>query len=218
MIQKRLITISRFHIAAVLFFCIGLLLFFDGIIRLHALKEAIPLSSLTVNGLKKGIYVKDEVKTVAGIWYDNGGKKIFLGSSLHYINLLGQDYDFYTAEIANGSEYITIMERESENGLSSLTDKETKHSVPITGRVVKIFTEPNYERLTEMLSADTREELALKISSKYALLVTDEKKEKLVWIKGISLMITGILFWFIGNIRRGYLTVILKGKQDGNKK
>lgn len=218
--QKKIITISRFHIAAVLFFVVGVFFFGLGIIRYNALQNAVTLEDLTIEELSKGVYIRDEVETVAGVYYDNNGKQAFLGGALHYINVFLQSYVFYTVPVSHAKdEFLTVMVPEAdEKKWEALREVDTDRRVLLVGRVTGLMTNPNIKHLKLALSADTEEELAEKISLKYAILPVNEKKEKLLWVKGLSMMATGVLLWCIGNWRRGYLTVSLKNKKDGNEK
>lgn len=217
--QKKLITISKVHIASIIILLMGILFLVDGIMRCYSLQNARTLKDINVKNVRSGIYIQDEVETVAGVYYNQNGATGFLGATMQYQDLFMRNYTFYTIPISyDGLEYLTVIVPEKEDDLwKTLSNIKTEHKVALVGRTVKMQISPNYELLLAATNTKSEMDLLSQFSDQYAIMLVDPYRENLIWIKGFSMIVTSILLWIVADWRRGSLTIQLKGKKNGNK-
>lgn len=218
--NNRLITISKLHFAAVLFFCIGLFVLITGLLRIYAMKHPVILGDLSLYDLRAGTYVKDEVDHLAVSWYSppSGGIH-YNGCYLESLNGIfwSNVTDYYVAPIGDGSAYVSLLvPKEKSEPFSKLTDEPGGESVAFTARIVRLRQgyETNYPFMENALGASP-EELESCFSLNYGIQLVEEEKEKLLWIKGFGLMAVGLFLWLAGSFSKGSFTLQIRKRENG---
>lgn len=212
-----LISFSVFHVAAVLLFAAGSFLFVRGLYNLYGIRESVSLEDLSIDTLKKGIYVEDDLYSLKGIYSDDGLGATFQGSSVTQSTWGQKWYRTYTVKMGKETEeYITVVvldaiEQSAE--FERLTEQETYVPLKLFGKLVKNTYDINETWYKEAFGIQDEKKLKEMLSYDFCIKAVDKKKESALWYKGLSLMATGAFLWFIGSRKKGKAFVfdVVKG-------
>lgn len=221
--HNKLLTISWLHFTAVWFFCIGFIVLLMGLLRIYALEHPAALKDISLSDLRTGIYIKDEVDHLAVSWYEPpGGGLDYNGCYMVRLSgILGSEVtEYYVVSIGAGSEYISLLvpEQKSEP-FGKMTNDPSGERVAFTARIVKLHKEytPNYPFMENAIGASA-EELESYFSLRYGIRIIEEEKEKLLWLKGMALMVVSAFLWLAGNLSKGTYTLEIRNGENGKQK
>lgn len=212
------VSVSFFHVVAVLFMLLGCFMFAKGLINLHGINNKVSLEELTLDNLKKGVYIEDNVYSLIGTYPDTGYGTVFLGMSSTQSVGGGLWYNIYTIPIGTKSEeYVMVAVRdvaELTDCWNELTDKPAKSPVRLFGKIIPNKYTVNEPWHLQAFGIEDDSMLKSMISYDFCIKVVDEKQESSLWYKGLSLMFTGVFIWFMCSRKWGkaFLLEIQKGK------
>ncbi len=221
-----LVSVSFFHVVAVLLFLIGTFMFVKGLGNLHGIKNAVSLEELTLASLEKGVYVEDDVYSLVGTYPDAGLGAVFCGNSTTQSTWGGKWYNTYTVKIGtDAQEYImvAVLDVTEQTAMwDGLTDKPVEKPIKLLGKIISNKYSVNEPWHLEALGIEDEVLLKDMISYDFCINVVDEKQESSLWYKGLSLLFTGAFTWFVSNRKWGkaFLMEIKKENNDdtGNQK
>lgn len=183
------IRISVLNIFAVILVCIGIYFFINGVIILDKLEHSSNLDSLSFNDIEEGRYVYAYISSVLGVTNEKG---VFSAAVCYNLSTMEDEYT-----LPMGKQYITIsVPQEYKTSFESITNAPVEPPLYILGKIVQYKSELRYETLKSCLNLNSRTEVDEKVSKFYYIKIVDEKLEKQVIMKGISLIITGFLLFF----------------------
>jgi len=219
-----LISISAFHVVAVLFMIIGGFMFLKGRINLNRIVNSVTLEELSLDNLKKGVYVEDDLYFLTGCYPDTGFGKIFSRMSSTQ-NVGGLWYNIYTLPIGNKDEsYITVAvyeNAEQTKEWNCLTDKPAATSVRLFGKIDANIYSINEPWHMEAFGITDETLLKEMISYEFHIKTLDKEQEMSLWYKGLSLFLSGVFIWFMCYHKWGkafMLEIKKENQDDGNKK
>lgn len=221
-----LVSVSFFHVVAVLFLLVGGFLFVKGRINVHGIENVVSLEELSLDSLEKGVYVEDDVYTLVGTYPDAGLGAVFCGTSTTQSAWGGKWYNTYTVNIGKDSkEYVmvAVLDVTEQTALwDGLTDKPSNTSVKLFGKVIPNKYSVNEPWHLEAFGIEDEALLKTMISYDFCINVVDKKQESSLWYKGLSLFFTGAFIWFASSRKWGkaFLLEIKKENNDdsGNQK
>lgn len=221
-----LVSVSFFHVVAVLFLLFGAFLFAKGMINLHGIKNVVSLEDLSLDSLKKGVYVEDDVYSLIGVYPDDGLGAVFCGTSTTQSVWGGRWYNTYTVNIGKDTEeyvMVAVLDVTEQTAMwDDLTDKPADSPVKLFGRIIPNKYSVNEPWHLEAFGLEEEAQLKAMISYDFCINVVDKKQESSLWYKGLSLFFTGAFVWFASSRRWGkaFLLEIKKESVNdgGNKK
>lgn len=220
-----LISVSAFHVVAVLFMLMGLFLFGKGCSNLQGMKNSVSLERLSIENLREGVYVEDDVYFLTGCYPDTGYGKIFSRMSSTQSAGGGLWYNIYTIPIGDkGNEHITVAvyeNAESDKLWNNLTDKPAGTPVKLFGRISINKYSINEPWHMEAFGITDEELLRPMISYEFYIKTLDKEKESSLWYKGFSLLLTGAFIWFMCYRKWGkvfWLEIKKENSDGGNEK
>lgn len=219
-----LVSISAFHVVAVLFMLIGGFLFVKGRNNVNGIENSVTLEELTADNLKKGVYIEDDVYFLRGCYPDTGYGKIFSRMSSTQ-STGGLWYNIYTIPIGNTDKtHITVAVYENAEQTKEwdcLTDKPANVPVKLFGRIDVNKYSINEPWHMEAFGITDENRLKDMISYEFYIKTLDKEQESSLWYKGLSLFLSGVFIWFMCYRKWGkvfWLEIKKENSDGGNEK
>ncbi|NLL92917.1 MAG: hypothetical protein GX225_02055 [Clostridiales bacterium] len=180
-------------ILAIILVAIGIYFIVIGRINDDKLNYITNVSRITLENISKNEYVEGELYTVLGgsnaVYYKNVNDL----SRIYYIPI-----DNYNKNKNEQVQYIPIYVSEKNlKDFEVITKGNDSASYHLTGKIVDIkeYEEP-YDKLKNILKLQSDEEVDKLVSNEYMIEIVDFQQEKKYYIKGIVLMILGLVLLF----------------------
>lgn len=183
------IKITVLNLFSILFVFVGVVFFIKGIIIIYRIEHIGSLDNMQLDDLKEGYYVQGDVSCVLGE-FDTRGR--FSAEVCHNLNTMEDEYI-----IPMGRQYITIsVPQEYKTTFEHFTDVPTGNSLILKGKIVTYKNSIPYDSLKLQFNLESEDEVNTKVSGLYNIKIVDEQVEKQVILKGLVLMISGVILFF----------------------
>ena len=195
--MKKHIHLTKLHMISCVIILIGMIMMVSGIRDYVSVKRAVALKQLALQDLRKGMYVTGDVSVFLGKYLsDKPGS--FQGSAVGYITFRTTT-NYYTVPINEGKEYITLLLDETQEkkfqGINNIYQPDK--AVSVTGRIVRLPVEINYEWLRSILGVKDHTQVANYVSPVYGIEPVDFRAEKMKVIYGLCVLLSGLMVLFM---------------------
>ena len=201
---RKQIHIRMIHVIATVIIVIGGMLLWQELDASVKISNPTQMESLSLQSMKKGDYVTGKVTYLSGKYMETLGENQFNGCSIVYSSLFFQTLNYYTVPINHGTQYLSLLLSDKQADLfEHMTDVEdTEISVPVTGKIVKLPTEINYEWNKQIFDVKTDTEVEQVLSPVYGIRMVNVDEVQNEWKKGLSILFTGmLLLTLFGNLK-----------------